>query len=149
MRSSERETPPTTRRAGGRATAAAAWLVGPALLAASASAVTLVLRGPDRLFGWAVGATAVLALGWVLACALSPARADRRYPACGEESLERLDRGTTRGLACRTCGHSDAHASSFLLAEAEGPLEPIVLAERARRAGRTARPAGTAREARA
>jgi hypothetical protein len=119
--------------------------VGPVLLAASASGVTLVLRGPDRLFGWAVGATVVLVLGWVLACALFPARADRRCPDCGAEALERLDRSTTRGLACRACGRSDAHASSFLLAEAEGPLEPIVLAERSRRAAaRRTRAAGGA-----
>jgi hypothetical protein len=141
MRSAHRAARAGERAGATARQALAAWLTGPLLLAASGAALALVLRGPDALFGWAVGATLALALGWILVCALFPARPDRRCPRCGAEALERLDRGTTRGLVCRACDHRDAHASSFLLAEAEGPLEPLVLAQRGRRVRSPARAA--------
>src|SRR6185503_9117909 len=62
---------------GARANARAAWLIGPLLLCASAGAVSLVLRGPDRLFGIALACFAALGVLWLLVCVLSSARADR------------------------------------------------------------------------
>ena len=46
------------------------------------------------------------------------------------------------GLVCKSCGFEDPDQSAWLFAEDEGPIEPIVLAEKrrrkARRAGRVA-----------
>ena len=111
------------------------WLMPPLLLAATACGVALVLRGPDRIFVVATGTLLAVAILWILVSSLLPARADRTCPACGAEALRRLDRATTRGILCTACGHVDPTQSSFLLAEEEGPLETIVIAERGRRAG--------------
>lgn len=111
------------------------WFVAPAMLLASACGVILVLRGPDRAFGIAVAALVGLAIAWMLVSVFWPARADRTCPACGRETLGRLDSRTTRGVACVACDHVDADQSSFLMAEEEVLIEPLVLAERGRRGG--------------
>jgi hypothetical protein len=113
-----------------------ALLVAPLCLAAAFGGGWLALRHP----GWLFAAVATVVLGgallWILVSALSPATADRGCPECGADTLVRLDAGTTRGVRCTACGHRDASVSSFYLAEEEGPLEHIVLAERAGRQGR-------------
>lgn len=68
---------------------------------------------------------------WVLAASLWPAKADRTCPQCGEDALERLDPDTTMGLRCTACGHTDPTKSGWFLAEDEGPLEELVLRQRA------------------
>src|SRR5262245_11890907 len=114
------------------------WL-GPALcLGAVVLGAGIVLAGPLSLFGLVLAGLALVPVGWVLVSALFPARAERRCPACGGESLARLDAHATHGLVCRACGWRDESASAWLMAEEEGPLEEIVLAERGRaRAART------------
>jgi hypothetical protein len=109
-----------------------AWLIAPLLLAATATGILLVLRGPDRYFGIALGSMLALAVLWILISVLFPARVERTCPSCGRESLRRLDPHTTRGVACDECGFVDPEQSSFLMAEEEGPLESIVMAERRR-----------------
>jgi len=109
-----------------------AWLFGPLMLAATVCGALVVLRGPDRAFVTALAALVGTAAAWVLISVFWPARADRTCPSCGRGSLRRLDRRTTRGVACDACGHEDAHESSFLLVEDEGDaIEPIVIGERA------------------
>jgi hypothetical protein len=121
------------------ARAQAAWFVAPMFLAATATGVIFVIRGPDRFFGLGLGALFALALAWILISVLFPAKPDRTCPSCGRERLRRIDERTTRGVVCGACGHADPDQSSFLMAEEEGPLETIVLAERANSAlaGRT------------
>ena len=69
---------------------------------------------------------------WVALSALWPAKADRRCPKCGEDTLVRLDPDTTTGLRCSACDHVDPEATSWFLAEEEGPLEDLVLRQRGR-----------------
>lgn len=109
----------------------AGWLVPPLLLGATAFGVWVVLAGPSGMFGWVVGALVVLALGWVLVSSLFPGSADRTCPACGRDTLVRLD-DSTRGVVCKACHHRDETASAFFLAEEEGALEPELLARRRR-----------------
>ena len=106
------------------------WLIAPALLLASAAGVRLVMNGIDGIFGVLFGALLGVGLGWILISVLMPAKADRTCPSCGRKGLERLDPKSTAGLVCRFCEWSDATASSFLLAEEEGPFEDIVLDQR-------------------
>jgi hypothetical protein len=107
------------------------WLVAPLLLAATAAAMLLVLRGPDRMFAIAFGLVLALGLAWILVSSLLPAKADRTCPRCSRAALTRLDPRTTQGLRCRACGWRDESASSFLLAEEDGgDLEDIVLRQR-------------------
>lgn len=117
----------------------APWLVTPLCLAAVALAAGLVLGAGEalagRVLGLALGLSIALALGWVMVSVFYPARAERTCPRCGGEGLERLERESTRGLRCRLCAHVDRSASSFLIAESEGSLEPLVLRERALRRG--------------
>jgi hypothetical protein len=104
-------------------------------LGATLGAAFLVLRGPDRLFGWALGAMLGASLLWIVISVLFPAKADRTCPRCGAESLERSDPQRTEGLACTSCGWRDDAESGFLLAEDDGvPIEPMVLRRRAERA---------------
>ena len=104
------------------------------MLAAVVTGAVLVLRGPDRVFGAALAALLGTSIIWILVSVLWPARADRTCPACGREELRRKDPGSTRGVACASCGHEDAERSSFLLAEDDGEaLELVRLAERSRR----------------
>ena len=113
------------------------WLVGPALLLASACGVILVLRGPDRAFGIALAVLLGISFLWILVSVFWPARADRTCPVCGRPDLKRLDPASAHGVLCDACGHLDPEQSSFLLAEEEGPIEPIVLHDRnSRRASR-------------
>jgi len=114
---------------------AAGWLVPPLALGAVGLGVWLGLRQPPLLFKLLAGACLVVPVGWVLVSALWPGKADRRCPACGKDALRRLDPRATTGLLCSACGHRDESASAWLLAEEEGPLEELVLAQReARRA---------------
>jgi len=106
------------------------WLVAPLMLAAVAAGLLFVLRGPDEVFGVAFAAVLALGIGWIVVSALLPGKAERTCPACGGAGLERLDPQTTQGLRCGLCGWQDESASSFLLAEEEGPLEDIVLRQR-------------------
>lgn len=119
----------------------AGWLIAPLLLSATLAGIAFVLRGPDQLFLWAFGSMFGIALLWVLVSVFFPAPVDRTCPECGATALARIDPQSTRGLICTACGWRDETTSSFLLAEAEGPLEETVLRERAQR--RAARRAGT------
>jgi hypothetical protein len=110
-----------------------AWLVAPLMLAAIFGGAALLFRAPSSLGGWVIGALVASAFLWVAAAIFFPARADRTCPRCGEPGLVRLDPETTRGLRCTRCDHEDREASAFLIAESEGPLEPAVLRDRARR----------------
>ena len=107
------------------------WLVPPLLLASTGFAVWIVKTGPAGMFGWVVGGLVVLALGWILVSALFPGKADRTCPACGRDTVVRIDE-STRGLVCKACHYRDDNASSFFLAEEEGALEPELLARRRR-----------------
>ena len=102
------------------------------MLSAAAAGLLFVWRGPDEVFGLVFGLVVALGIVWILISALLPGQAERTCPVCGGAGLERLDRETTRGLRCRLCRWQDESASSFLLAEEEGPLEDIVLRERRR-----------------
>ena len=108
----------------------AGWLWPLPLLGAVLLGVLLVRAGSPAWFGAIVALLVTVPATWVLISALSPARADRRCPACARETLERRSPDSTQGLACRACGWADEEASAWLLAEEEGPLEPLVLAER-------------------
>lgn len=108
------------------------WLLPVVLLLAAGSAITFVLRGAGGIFGWVVGALVVTSLLWVMISVLWPPTADRTCPTCGAEAVRRLDPSTTQGLLCGACGWRDETASSWLLAEEEGPLEDVVLRSRGR-----------------
>jgi len=112
---------------------ALAWCAPAFFLLAVAAGVAIVFRRPLSLFAGVLSALAAVPVGWVIVSALWPAKAERRCPACGKDALQRLDQRATHGLACRACGFRDESASAWLLAEEEGPLEEIVLAERGRK----------------
>ena len=113
------------------------WVLPPLLLGATGLGVFIVLRQPDGLFGWVLALLVGAVVVWILASSIWPAKADRRCPKCGLETLERQDPMRLEGVVCTECGWSDETESSFLFAEDEGvPLEPIVLEER----GAPARP---------
>ena len=102
------------------------WLIGPLLMAAVGAGALFVFRGPDHLFGIAFGLVLGLGFLWILVSTMFPAKPDRTCPSCGNESLERLDPSTTRGLACGSCSWRDETASSFYFAEAEDGVEDLV-----------------------
>ncbi|HIF40514.1 MAG TPA: hypothetical protein EYQ74_05390 [Planctomycetes bacterium] len=102
------------------------WLIGPLLMAATAVGLGLVLKSPDGLAVWVLGGAGGLALVWILCTTLWPSRADRTCPECGAEGLRRMDPATTRGLMCTACGHTDAEASGWFLAEEEGALDEVI-----------------------
>jgi hypothetical protein len=131
---------PEGPRVSARAAARVGWLVPPLMLLAVFGALRLALGGPDLMLGLALGLLLGLGFLWVLISSLLPAKADRCCPGCGADSLERIDADSTRGHHCRACGHRDEHASAWLLAEEEGPLERTVMRERAlrKRASRAA-----------
>jgi hypothetical protein len=133
VRPSSTAPPPKVARALG-------WIVPPLMLLAVAAAVWLIVRGPDLLFGLVLSAIFGVGFLWVLVSSLLPGKADRGCPSCGADALVRLSEETTTGVRCTACGHRDETASAWLLAEDEGPLERIVLRERAER--RRARRAG-------
>lgn len=108
------------------------WLAPGLFLAAALLGVALVRSGSSTWFGAVVLALVAAPAAWVLVSALSPARADRRCPSCAREALARQSQDSTQGLRCTACGWTDAEASAWMLAEEEGPLEGIVLAERGR-----------------
>ncbi len=120
-----------------KTTSRAGWFAPPLFLLAVLAAAGVVLRGPLFLFGLVLLGLALVPCLWILVSALWPARAERTCPACGGARLERLDPRSTVGLACRGCGWRDESASAWLLAEEEGPLEEIVLEERASRRRRS------------
>ncbi len=108
------------------------WCAPLVLLGAVLGGVALVqLRPPP--FGVLLAGLLLLPLGWVLISTLWPARAERRCPACAADALARSDPRATHGLVCRACGFRDDSASAWLLAEEEGGLEELVLAQRGRR----------------
>ena len=85
----------------------------PALLGGVLLGVVIVRGGPLAVLGWVLAAMFAAPVAWVLASALWPASADRTCPTCGADALERLDRETTHGLRCRSCGWRDEAASSL------------------------------------
>lgn len=95
-------------------------------MAATAVGLGLVLKSPDGLAVWVLGGAGGLALVWILCTTLWPSRADRTCPECGAEGLRRMDPATTRGLMCTACGHTDAEASGWFLAEEEGALDEVI-----------------------
>lgn len=106
------------------------WLIGPLLLASTAVGFGLVLNTPGGLAVWVLGGVGGLGLLWILGTTFWPARADRTCPECGEEGLRRMDPATTKGLVCASCGHTDAEASGWFLAEEEGALDEVVAKRR-------------------
>src|SRR5262245_48987337 len=112
------------------------WLAPLVLLTAVLCGAGVAIAGPTALFWVVAVALVVLPAAWLVISALFPARAERRCPACHRVELARLDRKSTVGLVCRSCGWRDATASSWLIAEEEGrPLEEIVLTQRGRSPG--------------
>lgn len=111
-----------------------AWCSPALFLAAVLLGAWIVFARPFSLFGLVLAALASVPIVWVLVSALWPARAERRCPACGADALARLDVHATHGLVCRACAWRDESASAWLLAEEEGPLEELVLAQRGRAA---------------
>lgn len=121
------------------------WL-SPILLIATVCGVLLVMRGPDRWFGYALAALLGVAVAWILVSALHPARADRACPDCGQPTLERANPRRTTGVRCSACGRYDPQESAFLMAEEEGVVDALVLSERRERSrerNRSAEPART------
>ena len=111
-----------------------AWALIPVLsLLAVAAGLWIVRSAPPGLAGWTLASVLVAACLWILGSVLWPARAERTCPRCGAAALVRLDPRATHGLLCERCGFRDESASSWLLAEEEGPLEELVLDARARR----------------
>lgn len=106
------------------------WCLPLFLLAAILLGMLVVRLAPQALFGWSFGLLVAAGLGWVIVSTFFPAKADRACPECGQKGLRRLDPRSTTGLLCGRCGWRDESASCFLLAESEGPLETIVLAQR-------------------
>ncbi len=103
-------------------------------LGALAAALACLRAPPAWLAGLVLGGALVLCAGWVLVSVLWPGRAERTCPACGKETLERLERSSTVGQRCGACGFAEAEESAWLLAEEDGvPLEPLVLEQRRRR----------------
>jgi Zn ribbon nucleic-acid-binding protein len=109
------------------------WLSPVGMLLAVGAGAWLARSPPEYLLGVVLGTILVLALGWIAASVLWPARADRTCPACKKTTIERIDEDETHGIHCTACGWRDETTSSWLLAEEEGPLEEVVLAERSRR----------------
>ncbi len=120
------------REPSARAARALAWCAPVLFLGAVCLGAWIVFARPLAWFAWVLIALALLPAGWVLVSALWPARAERGCPACKRDALARLDPRATHGLVCRACGWRDESASAWLLAEEEGPLEDIVLAQRGR-----------------
>jgi hypothetical protein len=117
------------------------------LLATVLGAIGLARSNPRVLFVTLLLLAGALPLGWLMVSTLWPAKADRTCPACGATALERLDAASTHGLSCRACGWSDETASGWLLAEEEGPMEPLVLGRRtATRSGPGSAPTEAPRE---
>jgi hypothetical protein len=112
-----------------------AWLVPGLFLGAVLTGVTLVRAGSQTWFVVVLVGLVVLPAAWVLVSALSPARSDRRCPACGQEALARRSPDSTQGLVCLACGWADEQASGWLLAEEEGGLDQIVRTRPGRAAG--------------
>ncbi len=117
-------------RVADRAAALGPYLIAPAGLAAVVVAIAVVRTGPAWIAPAALGLLLGGGLLWIVASALAPAQADKTCPRCGADELQRLDQGTTRGVRCAGCHFVDASVSSFYLAEEEGALEPMILAER-------------------
>jgi hypothetical protein len=111
----------------------AAWFAPAALLLAALLGGGIALAGPLSIFAIVLVVLAALPVLWVVVSALWPARAERTCPACRSERLERADPRTTVGVRCLACGWRDDSASAWLLAEEEGPLEDVVLAQRGRK----------------
>lgn len=107
------------------------WLFPAVWLTAIALGVLLVRLGPNWVSAWVLGGVFATALAWIVISTLWPARADRACPACGEESVERMDSSRSVGKRCAACGWIDETQSSWMIAEEEEEaLEHLVLGER-------------------
>ncbi len=122
-----------------------AWLLPLGLLAAGIFGAVLIQRLGTGIFGWIFAGLVGLGLLWIVVSVLWPARAERTCPDCGRPGLVRLDTDLVHGLECTQCDYRDETASAWLLAEEEGPLEELVLAQRAQRRERGHSPLDTAR----
>lgn len=111
-----------------------AWLLPLVLLAAVGLGGALIVWRPDWLAGAVIAGVVGAGFLWLAVSVLWPNRPDRDCPSCGEEALVRLDPETTLGLRCTACPFEDPGASSWFLAEEEGPLEDMVLRQRGKSA---------------
>jgi hypothetical protein len=111
------------------------WLVAPIALAALGTGLWLALERPRPLALGLAGLGLGVPILWVLVSALWPGRAERNCPACRRAGLVRMSSSTTVGIRCTQCGWCDESASAWLLAEEEGTLEKVVLAQRGERRG--------------
>lgn len=108
-----------------------AWAIPLVMLGAIAVGVLIVRNAPGWIGPAMVSVLVGAGLLWVGVSVFWPAKADRKCPRCEEEALERLDPDTTQGLKCASCGFVDEQATGWFLAEDEGPLEDLVLRQRA------------------
>jgi Zn ribbon nucleic-acid-binding protein len=112
------------------------WFVAPIALVAVGVGLWLALRRPLVLFWCLLAGLVLVPVGWTLVSALWPGKAERNCPACRKDALARMDSSSTVGIRCTACGWRDESASAWLLAEEEGPLEEVVLAQRGRKRAR-------------
>ena len=115
------------------------WLLPPGMVLAVAVGAWIVRGQPLGVLGYVLAAMLLIPLAWVVISALWPASADRKCPACGRDSLVRMSEESTMGLECRSCNWRDESASSWFLAEEEGPLEDVVMLQRGRKSKRKAK----------
>ncbi len=108
------------------------FILPPILLGSVVLTASFLLASPPLMFGALTGAILLGGLLWILASSLWASKADRDCPECGRQKLVRLDPATTMGLSCSACGWKDESASSWYLAEEEGPLEQTVMKSRGR-----------------
>lgn len=104
----------------------------PLFLGAVLFSAYLLLKKPDELWPYVVGAIFVLTFGWFLVSTLWPRFAERTCPTCGKDGLVPLTENSHRGLRCTLCGFEDESLSSFFIAEEDGVLEETVMRERGR-----------------
>ncbi len=108
------------------------WLIPLVLLGAVGVGAVLVLARPPWLAPLGLWALFGLCATWLGVSVFWPAKTNRECPKCGEEALVRLDDQTTIGVRCEACGQVDREATSWFIAEEEGPLEEVVLRQRGR-----------------
>lgn len=111
-----------------------AWLFPLVLLSAVGLGGALIVWRPDWLAGAVIAVVVGAGFLWLGVSVFWPNEPSRSCPKCGEDTLVRLDPETTLGLRCTACPYEDAEASSWFLAEEEGPLEHMVLRQRGKSA---------------
>lgn len=104
----------------------------PIFLGAVLLGAYILLKKPDGLWPFVVGAIFVVVFAWFFISTLWPRFAERTCPTCGEDGLTPLDENSHRGLRCNLCGFEDESLSSFFIAEEDGVLEETVMRERGR-----------------